>query len=190
MRGIVEDHEGVRNHKEDVGNIQSVFVTPWQLFKETDDVVSHEPHGAAIKPGKRGVRDRLVRGQNAFDRLKGIWAEGVRRDLVFSDNLDLAVEAFDHDGRAAAEQRVPAPLFPALHAFKKERMPVVVDLRERGHRGLHVRKYLSIYRDQVPLFRLFFELFERGLEHKTPEKISGYRLLYQIGKRSVNEKED
>src|SRR5574341_1770991 len=118
-------------------------------------------------------------------RLVGDWSSDVcSSDLVpvegtllgFSvpDDLHLTVETPNHHRRLASQKGVPGPLLAAFHGFEEEGEFSIIDLPESRNRRFHVGEDLAINRDEVPLFRLLSELFERRPKHKTPCKINRF----------------
>ena len=170
VRDNVEDHQRIGDHEEDIRRVQPGLLPVRQALEKADHVIAHETHTAAVEPRESGVRHRPVLGKDVADGLQGIMLEGARLLLPVPDDLDGPAEAPDHDLGPAAEEGVPRPLLAALDGLEQEGILAVVDLQERRDRGLHVGEDLPVHGDQVPLFCLLFELFERWIDHKTPCK--------------------
>jgi hypothetical protein len=170
VRDRVEDHQRIGDHEQDVRRVQPGLLPVRQILEKADHVIAHETHTAAVEPRERRVRHRPVPGKDIADRLQGIMLEGARLLLPVPDDFDGPAEAPDHDLGPAAEKGVPRPFLSAFDGLEQKGILAVVDLQERRDRGLHIGEDLPVHGDEVPLFCLLFEFFERRTKHKTPCK--------------------
>lgn len=72
MGDVVENNKRVRDHEEDIRDIETLLVAARQIFKEPDHVVAHKPHGPAEKTREGRVRHGFILGEYFFYRIKGV----------------------------------------------------------------------------------------------------------------------
>ena len=76
VRDIVEDHEGVRDHEEDIGKVQPLFLPRRQFLEKTDHIIPHESDGPAEKTRQRGSGTGLYSDSMFLIDLKRIAVKG------------------------------------------------------------------------------------------------------------------
>ncbi len=138
LRDIVEDEQRIGQKKRKLGEVQTLFPAKRDVLERADHVVSEIADGSADETGQAGHGDRTIGVHEVPETVeRRAFARDTARPFPLLDQQIAAI--LHHDNRrSAAEERVPRPLFSALHAFQQIRGRTMIDLREGRDRRLIV----------------------------------------------------
>ena len=94
---VVEDQQGVRKKKKQVGDIEVIRIPVGQFLEKTDNIIAHESHRPPEETGQRGIGDRPVLSKNTFEHFQRIALKRSRFSPAVPDDLNLVGGAPDHD---------------------------------------------------------------------------------------------
>ena len=157
---IVEDEQRIREQKAGLGQPQEILSLRGEPLELADHIVAQIPHRAPAEPGQPGDLDRAVLQHDLAETGQQIRLHRDPPPAPPARHDHFPVVAVNQRRRAAPQERVPRPLFTALHAFQKVGARPPIDLGQSRDRGLKVGQHFPGDGNQVSLFGQRAKLFE------------------------------